>query len=403
MERNVHYHIIDFLRIFAAILVLLNHFATFAWSSASVTEGSDVAFGFLSAFAGLGAVGVEVFFVISGFVIAMSASGEGGASQALRFARIRATRILPALWLSALVSLSARACYGEDLSQLLADFCRSVILSPKGPYIDGVVWSLVVEAVFYVLVAGSILSRFRLSLYDLAKIIGFSSSAYLLIVSGLHLLPPSSWSEVAISVLSRFPFKLLLLQHGVFFAAGMIFFLVKNDGDEHLKMGNHAWKAVLLVLFGSMSTVEIFISIERSYGYKLSAVIIWLICMYAMAAGIKYGESVKRKLYKHNALVKYIGGLSYPIYLNHYSFGMIMVWWLFSLGFPMPIVFVLSILIVLGLSMAVMWFEKRIQNAVRGGFSKPAAKRDQNGSLASPIGNQETPRLLGGEQWGRTR
>ncbi|AZN98785.1 hypothetical protein EJ066_17380 [Mesorhizobium sp. M9A.F.Ca.ET.002.03.1.2] len=78
MERNAHYLIIDFLRIFAAILVLLNHFATFAWNSASVAEGSDVGFGFLSAFAGLGAVGVEIFFVISGFVIAMSASGEGG-------------------------------------------------------------------------------------------------------------------------------------------------------------------------------------------------------------------------------------------------------------------------------------------------------------------------------------
>ncbi|SJM32225.1 acyltransferase family protein [Mesorhizobium delmotii] len=403
MERNVHYHVMDFLRIFAALLVLLNHFATFAWSSASVAEGRDVAFGFLSAFAGLGAVGVEVFFVISGFVIATSASGEGGASHALRFARMRATRILPALWLSALVSLAARVLYGEDFSRLLMDFCRSVTLSPKGPYIDGVVWSLVVEAVFYVLVAASILSRFRLSLYDLAKIIGFSSSVYLLVLSGLHLLPPSTRPEEAISVLSRFPFKLLLLQHGVFFATGMIFFLVKNDGDEHLKMGNHARKAVLLLLFGSMSTVEIFISIERGYEYKLSAVIIWLICMYAMAAGIKYREFVRHNLYRNNALVKYIGGISYPIYLNHYSFGMIIVWWLFSLGFPMPIVFVLSILLVLGLSMAVMWLEKRIQNAVRGGFPKPAAKRDQNGGLASPIGNQETPRLLGGEQWGRNR
>lgn len=373
MERNAHYLVIDFLRIFAAILVLLNHFATFAWNSASVTEGSDVAFGFLSVFAGLGAVGVEIFFVISGFVIAMSASGEGGVSQALRFARIRATRILPALWLSALVSLAARALYGEDLPLLLMDFGRSVILSPKGPYIDGVVWSLVVEAVFYFLVVVAILSRFRLSLYDLAKMIGFSSSVYLLVVSGLHMLPPSTRLEEAISVLSRFPFKLLLLQHGVFFAAGMIFFLVRDRGQEHGTVGNHGWKTVLLLLFGVMSTAEIFISVERGYAYKASAVIIWLVCMYAMATGIRYGDLVKRKLFERQMLIKYIGGLSYPIYLNHYSVGMVMVWWLFSFGLPMPVVFALSLLFVFGLSAAIMWLEKRIQNAVKGWFPKPPA------------------------------
>lgn len=373
MERNVHYLIIDFLRIFAAVLVLLNHFATYAWNSASVTQGSDVAFGFLSAFAGLGAVGVEIFFVISGFVIAMSASGEGGASQALRFVRIRAMRILPALWLSALVSLAARAFYGEELSHLLMDFCRSIILSPKGPYIDGVVWSLVVEAVFYVLVAASILSRFRFSLYDLAKIIGFSSSVYLLMILGLHILQPSTRSEEAISVLSRFPFKLLLLQHGVFFATGMIFFLV----NDHSKMGHHTRNAVLLLLFGGMSTVEIFTSVERGYEYKLSAVIIWLVCMYVMAKGIMYSEFIKGKLYDHRVMIKYIGGISYPIYLNHYTVGMVMVWWLFSLGFPTPIVFVLSMLFVLGLSMAVMWLEKRTQNAIKERFPKLGAKRDQ--------------------------
>ncbi|MET3580242.1 peptidoglycan/LPS O-acetylase OafA/YrhL [Mesorhizobium robiniae] len=393
MERSVHYLIIDFLRIFAAILVLLNHFATYAWNSASVAEGSDVAFGFLSAFAGLGAVGVEIFFVISGFVIAMSASGEGGASQALRFARVRATRILPALWLSALVSLAARAFYGEDLSYLLMDFCRSLILSPKGPYIDGVVWSLVVEAVFYILVAASILSRFRLSLYDLAKIIGFSSSVYILIVSGLHLLPPSTRSEEAISALSRFPFKLLLLQHGVFFAAGMVFFLVKNGGDDHRKMERHAWKAILLFLFGCMSTAEIFISVERDYAHKIYAVVIWLACMYAMAKGINHGKFIKYKLSKHQEIIKYIGGVSYPIYLNHYSVGMVTVWWLFTWDFPAPIVFVLSMLFVLGLSMAVMWLEKRIQSAVRGGGAKPAVRRDHDGDLESPMGDQETPRL----------
>ncbi|WP_167480946.1 acyltransferase family protein [Mesorhizobium waimense] len=371
MKRHDHYLTIDILRIFAAILVLLNHFATFGWETASVVEGDQVAFGFLSAFAGLGAVGVEIFFVISGFVIAMSASGDGGLSQALRFTRIRAIRILPALWLSALVSLIARACYGEDLTLLLMDFCRSVILSPKGPYIDGVVWSLVVEAIFYFLVAIAILSKFRLSLYDLAKVIGFSSTVYVLIFSGLHLAPHFAKSDEWISILSRFQFKALLLQHGVFFAVGMILFSIKADREKH---GRREWKLVLLSVFSAMGMVEIFMSVERPNEYKIIAIVIWVMCMCAMAAGIRYADLVGSYLEKHKAIIIYLGGLSYPIYLNHYSVGMIIVWAVCSSGLPAGIAFVLSASIVLGLSMGVMWLERKIQTAVKSWFPNPSRK-----------------------------
>lgn len=365
MERNVHYLTIDLLRIFAAILVLLNHLATFGWKTASVVEGNQVAFGFLSAFAGTGGVGVEIFFVISGFVIAMSASGDGGLSHGLRFARIRAIRILPALWLSALISLVARVFHGEDLTLLLMDFGRSVILSPKGPYIDGVVWSLVVEAVFYFLVLVSILSKFRLSLYSLAKIIGFSSSVYLLIFSGLNMITAFHGSEEWISILSKFYFKLLMLQHGVFFATGMMFFILKNGNSKN---GCHMCELFLITAFSVMGILEIFITVERSYEYKISAVVIWVVCMCVMESGVMYVDRVNRKMEKHRWLINYIGGLSYPLYLNHYSVGMIIVWVLFSFGLPAGVVFVLSMFSVLGLSMAVMWLERKIQYAVKGWF-----------------------------------
>ncbi|AZN98786.1 hypothetical protein EJ066_17385 [Mesorhizobium sp. M9A.F.Ca.ET.002.03.1.2] len=117
------------------------------------------------------------------------------------------------------------------------------------------------------------------------------------------MLPPSTRLEEAISVLSRFPFKLLLLQHGVFFAAGMIFFLVRDGGEDHGIVGHHGRKAVLLLLFGGMSIVEIFISVERGYAYKLSAVIIWLVCMYAMVVGIRYSDFIKGKLFERQKLV----------------------------------------------------------------------------------------------------
>jgi peptidoglycan/LPS O-acetylase OafA/YrhL len=372
MKRHDHYLTIDILRIFAAILVLLNHFATFGWETASVVEGDHVAFGFLSAFAGLGAVGVEVFFVISGFVIAMSASGDGGLSHAIRFARIRAIRILPALWLSALVSLVARACYGEDLMPLLMDFSRSVILSPKGPYIDGVVWSLVIEAVFYFLVAMAILSKFRLSLYGLAKLIGFSSAVYILVLAGLHVVPQSTDADEWISFLSRFQFKVLMAQHGVFFAVGMILFSVKSDHD---KGDSRKFKLELLSVFSVMGMAEIFMSVDRAFEYRTMAVVIWIVCVFVMIVGIKYVDLIGVYFRRNKSIITYLGGLSYPIYLNHYSVGMVIVWMVCSLGLPDGIAFLVSVSIVLGLSMGVMWLERKIQTAIKSWFPNPARER----------------------------
>ncbi|TPN53279.1 acyltransferase family protein [Mesorhizobium sp. B1-1-7] len=369
MDRKPHYFTLDFLRIVSAILVLLSHFATYAATSASVTSGEDAAFGFLSVFAGLGAAGVATLFVISGFAIAMSASRDGGVSAALRFARIRATRILPALWLSAIVSLGARAFYGEDFRVLVLDAIRSAVLSPKGPYIDGVVWSLVVQVTFYLLVAVCVISKFRLSLYDLAKLIGLSSSAYLLVMSGLHLAPSSAGAEGAIAVLSRFPFKLLLLQHGVFFAAGMLFFVASNQ--DRGPRPSYMPMTILFVAFSIMGIIEILLNLDNSGEYRYIAVSIYVFLLSAMALGNFFDLKMSKTSGMYRGAVKYIGRISYTVYLNHYALGMVIVWFLFRRGLSASAVFVVSVASVLIVSAGVSWLEKKIQNAITGRFARP--------------------------------
>ena len=91
---------LDLLRLLAAALVVLNHFGAF--SSARPDVGKPFAFPILHFATGFGWVGVEIFFVISGFVIALSARGATPDG----FIKRRALRIFPALWICSLVIIA---------------------------------------------------------------------------------------------------------------------------------------------------------------------------------------------------------------------------------------------------------------------------------------------------------
>lgn len=143
---------LDLARLLAAQAVVFYHLVFLSWAEGDGTRGiravvgSPVAFPQATGWASLGWVGVQVFFVISGFVILMSARNR----SAWEFLAARVTRIAPALWffslLSALVLLGCGVLApGEAAPRLL----RSLVLFPVGPWIDGAVWTLVAEAVFY--------------------------------------------------------------------------------------------------------------------------------------------------------------------------------------------------------------------------------------------------------------
>jgi peptidoglycan/LPS O-acetylase OafA/YrhL len=373
MKSHRHYIAIDLLRIFAALLVLLNHFAMFGRDTASVVDSDKAVFGFLNAFAGLGAVGVEIFFVISGFVIALNASSLQGLPDAIQFARLRAARILPALWLSAIVSLAARAAYGDEFFPRFMDFLRSISMSPKGPYIDGVVWSLVVECVFYAVVSIFIVCRRRsgVSIRVVALMIGSSSLIYIAAMYVLNSMPMSMDMSELVSLASRFHFKILLLQHGVFFALGILVFCYREGLERRSRARLGAFIGILCIgCFG-----EVMISSERDLAKNLIAFVTWFICLCVMYAGTKNAKAIDSLFGTRKYVAKYLGGLSYPLYLNHYSTGMVIIWAISSFGFPPAVTFVLAFAVVLALSAGVMWLERKIQHSLTARISSLAPAR----------------------------
>lgn len=304
-----HYYVVDIVRIYAAALVLLFHFSSF-----QLPQTSGPVFAFLWPFDGVGSIGVEIFFVISGLVISMSAESASGIHGALRFIHLRALRILPALWISSVIGFAALSLAGQDITSLVPPLIRSSVLSPVGPYIDGVVWSLVVEAAFYLTVGITIVFAPRLSLENLAKIICAGSSVYLVVWSAAFLL-----DKELFATLSRFPSKVFLMRYGVFFALGMLLW-------AHLR--GHRSKVAIGALLpaGLMCIVEIFVGRDLLWGIGTGACVVWLTATAFMVFCVMHADAFETGFtHRQRTIFRYLGSLSYALYLNHYTFGGLIV------------------------------------------------------------------------------
>lgn len=153
---------IQLLRGFAALAVVVFHIATLS---------TDYAGGVMFApFAHVGAAGVDLFFVVSGFIMAATTHDHfDDAGAATRFAVHRISRIYPPYWF---VSLFLGAYYlynpaGVNSKQGGADLLASFLLlpSPLLPLLP-VAWTLVHEVFFYAVffLAIALLPRRRLGL-----------------------------------------------------------------------------------------------------------------------------------------------------------------------------------------------------------------------------------------------
>jgi peptidoglycan/LPS O-acetylase OafA/YrhL len=133
------------------MLVVFDHFTSHGrntWVIDAIGGGLP-SFPALAPVTDAGWIGVDIFFVISGLVIAYTANGN----SPRRFAEGRFFRLMPSVWiastLSAIVLIIASTVPWDSI---FADYLRSMVLSPKGPWIEGSYWTLTVEIVFYTVI-----------------------------------------------------------------------------------------------------------------------------------------------------------------------------------------------------------------------------------------------------------
>jgi len=151
---------IQALRGVAALFVLVFHI--FEWHR--LAQIGNVSSGTFPNFMSKGFLGVDLFFVISGFIIVYVTRAKGeGVRTAKAFLISRATRIYPLWWFYAgLMALYFWAAYGlpvdmarlEDGQGIVSYLLKSFLLFPQeGAPVLGLGWSLIHEMYFYVVFA----------------------------------------------------------------------------------------------------------------------------------------------------------------------------------------------------------------------------------------------------------
>lgn len=198
--------------------------------------------GFFSAFSG-GGIGVDIFFVISGFIIFYVAQSRAGLTRKA-FILARFWRIFPPYWLIltlyVLAALSLAIALG-DTSKVpnMQNLVVSYLLLPYPDHIIIIAWTLSLEVVFYIIFAFAFVegSRKRLFAAMLIWILIAQASDILMVEKPLWL------SLVLHGVVLEFMFGIMIAAH----------FL--SVGEENLKFQKTALLfggsiVVLTVIFG---------------------------------------------------------------------------------------------------------------------------------------------------------
>ncbi|MFI0543518.1 acyltransferase family protein [Streptomyces sp. WSLK1-3] len=288
---------IDGIRLLAALMVAVHHYAgtnrvdqpgNRIWDR-PVSDIMPTVFRFAS----YGWIGVEIFFVISGFVICMSCWGR----SPRQFFTSRVIRLYPAYWFAIVfttaVLVALPGVWGRLRTRdILLNF--TMLQSGSGVMnVDGVYWTLWSELRFYLLFLVVVWSGLTYR-----KVVVFccvwGAAAMLAPISKLPLLelvanPEGAW----------------------YFIAGLSLYLMHRFGQDLLLWG-------ILALAWLMGQRELGIRIdevEHVSGWRGSVLIftVFLLAMVAIALG-----ATDRVRWKWLVTA---GALTYPLYLMHYAAG----------------------------------------------------------------------------------
>ena len=293
--------LLDCLRLAAALGVVSYHYTSFSGAEFWGRASREV-FPSLSQVTAYGALGVQLFFIISGFVILMSAYGRSVG----QFVASRVSRLFPAYWTAViLVAVLLLVISPGELNKVTwADALVNLTMlqqSVNVTSLDGVFWTLWVELLFYVTIA-FLLWR------------GMTEQKLLAFIFIWPLLGMLS-SQAGPGMLQT----LLIPTYSPLFAVGMGIYLIHANGHDIAR-----WLVVAVnFLLACHQTYAGFLpAMSQSTGRPLSPEVMWLIILgFVAIVALITTTPLRHAGWKWMSVA---GALTYPLYLVHEMWG----WWI---------------------------------------------------------------------------
>ncbi|NUT36110.1 MAG: acyltransferase [Hamadaea sp.] len=292
--RGPRLEVLDGLRLLAALAVVAWHLT--AAPTSGWTDAQRDAFGPLTALSRYGWLGVELFFLISGFVICMSSWGR----KVGDFAASRAVRLYPAYWLAVLVSAALLAIFGgREISWPQTAANLTMLQNPLGVAdVDPSFWTLAVELRFYLLFA-----------IVVALGVTYRRVVYFCVI----------WLAVSVFVSGQPWLAWLISAENVpYFVAGMAMFLIHRFGGTPL-----LWGIVVASWLIGLYRVEAHLTAalgEHPWTTWMGAALVLTGC-FAIMGLIAAGRFDRvRRPWLITA-----GALTYPLYLLHQTLGVTVI------------------------------------------------------------------------------
>ncbi|MFD8593706.1 acyltransferase family protein [Kitasatospora sp. NPDC059646] len=298
-------YLLDLLRLLAALGVVLWHYAGYQGWPADVWGGrpGDV-IPVLHKIGSYSWIGVELFFLISGFVVCMSCWGKTSGA----FFRSRVVRLFPGYWFGVLVAAAVVLAYRPNWMWngkmfRYSDVLTNLTMVQKGEGVwdvDPVYWTLWVELRFYVL-------------FGVVVAIGLS---YKRVVAFCAM-----WTFASVITTASGGLPLLDLiffpDYSSFFIAGIAMYLMYRYGQDMLLWGivGFSWLLAQNKLHKIMSDYQAFSGGPLSY----TKLLLLMTLAFAVVAATALGWFRWVKWRKLTVL----GALTYPLYLLHQVVG----WW----------------------------------------------------------------------------